>query len=394
MNIIFFEEKELRAQLLPFTFTRTIADLRVGILTIREKWEQRFKVLSSSITENYLAGKYPLLINDTSNFLINSSVIPTEQYFKIVQNLPLNTILKQNNRVLAIHCGAQEAIKFTKKMHWEEGQVLETDLELLVVENVWQIFSFSDVCTRADFEQLTQGRTSAKISSSNKIIGDEQLLFVEEGATIEASIFNTNTGPIYIAKDAEIMEGCMVRGPFSLGEHSQLKMGSKIYGSVNIGAHCKIAGEVNNSVVFGYSNKSHDGFLGNSVLGEWCNLGADTNTSNLKNNYSPVAIWSYAHHRMENTGLQFCGLMMGDYSKCGINTMFNTGTVVGVGANIAFGEFPPKYIPSFTWLTAQETTNYEFEKFVETASIVYNRRGIEITENEIEILNYIYSNNL
>lgn len=392
MNIVFFEESSVRAQLLPFTFTRTVADIRVGILTIREKWEHFLKTNSSSATEKYLADKFPLTLNDTSNFLINSSIIPTAYLMNVVQNIPLNTILIQNEKVIALHCGKAEAVEFLDKRIWNAGNTLEIDAELLVIENVWHIFEKSAAATKEDFENLTKNKVSEALSASNTVIGDKNQIFLEKGAKVEASILNTNAGPIYIAADAEIMEGSMIRGPFSVGEHSQIKMGTKVYGSVNIGPHCKIAGEINNSVVFGYSNKSHDGFLGNSVLGEWCNLGADTNTSNLKNNYSPVAIWSYAQNRMENTGLQFCGLMMGDYSKCGINTMFNTGTVVGVGANIALGEFPPKYIPSFTWMTARETVNYEFDKFLETASIVYNRRNLELTESEVKSLHHIYLN--
>lgn len=392
MNIVFFEEPSIRAQLLPFTFTRTVADIRVGILTIREKWELFLKTNSSSATEKYLTEKYPLILNDTSNFLINSSIIPTAYLMNVVQNIPINTILIQNDKVIALHCDAAKAIVFLEKRTWEEGNTLEIDAELGIVENIWHIFELSAVATKEDFEILTKNKISEQLSVTNTVIGDAHQIFLEKGAKVEASILNTTNGPIYIAADAEVMEGAMIRGPFSLGENSQLKMGSKIYGSVNIGPHCKIAGEVNNSVVFGYSNKSHDGFLGNSVLGEWCNLGADTNTSNLKNNYSPVAVWNYAQKRMENTGLQFCGLMMGDYSKCGINTMFNTGTVVGVGVNIALGEFPPKYIPSFTWMTARETVNYEFDKFIETASIVYNRRKLELTESEVKTLHHIYLN--
>lgn len=391
MNLIFFEEKPLRAQLLPFTFTRTIADIRIGILTIREKWEKRFQTNSSSITEAYLAEKFPLQMNDTSNFLINSSIIPTEHYFRLVQHLPLHTVLKQQHQVIAAHLSGDDVVNFRINQNLQHLQVLETDLDLMKLENVWQIFSLSDACTRLDFEMIAHSTVSESISKSNTVIGNSSDIFIEKGAKIEASILNAQTGPIYIAANAEVMEGCMIRGPFSLGEHSQLKMGSKIYGSVNIGPHCKIAGEINNSVVFGYSNKSHDGFLGNSVLGEWCNLGADTNTSNLKNNYSSVAIWSYAHNRMENTDLQFCGLMMGDHSKCGINTMFNTGTVVGVGANIALGEFPPKYIPSFTWMTEKETVSYEFDKFLETAKIVYQRRGKSLLETDVKLLQTIFN---
>jgi UDP-N-acetylglucosamine diphosphorylase/glucosamine-1-phosphate N-acetyltransferase len=260
------------------------------------------------------------------------------------------------------------------------------------VENVWDIFSKNGDAIKADFDLITRGRTSQPLSTSNTVIGDAKQIFLEEGAIVEASILNTNAGPIYIAKDSEIMEGSVVRGPFSLGEHAALKLSTKIYGPTTVGPHSKVGGEVNNSVIFAYSNKGHDGFLGNSVIGEWCNLGADTNNSNLKNNYGNVKLYNYAQDKMIDTGLQFCGLIMGDHSKCGINTMFNTGTVVGVGANIFGGGFPPTHIPSFSWGGADGMEEYKFDKMIETANRVYARRNLTVDAVEKDILEKVFKN--
>jgi UDP-N-acetylglucosamine diphosphorylase/glucosamine-1-phosphate N-acetyltransferase len=240
-----------------------------------------------------------------------------------------------------------------------------------------------------DFVLLTDVRRSSSIIGFNTVIGDQSLLFVEEGATVEASVINTKGGPVYIGRGAEVMEGCLIRGPFALGEGAQLKMGAKIYGATSVGPECRVGGEVNNSVIMGYSNKAHDGFLGNSVLGEWCNLGADTNNSNLKNTYGEVKAWSYADNAMTGTGLQFCGLIMGDHSKSGINTMFNTGTVVGVCANVFDGGFPPKHIPSFSW-GGRDATAYDFTKAVDTARRVMERRHVTLTPIEEAILRHVH----
>jgi UDP-N-acetylglucosamine diphosphorylase/glucosamine-1-phosphate N-acetyltransferase len=238
---------------------------------------------------------------------------------------------------------------------------------------------------------LTKGRKSQPLNNSCRNIGKGKI-FIEEGASANDTTFNTTTGCIYIGKDAEVMEGSVVRGPFALCEHSVLKMSSKIYGATTIGPHSKVGGEVNNSVVFGYSNKAHDGFLGNSVIGEWCNLGADTNNSNLKNNYANVKLWNYSGENFIDTGLQFCGLIMGDHSKCGINTMFNTGTVAGVSSNIFGSGFPRNFIPSFSWGGAQGFTTYRFEHAIETAQLVMQRRNTELTDNDKDILKYIFDN--
>ena len=269
-------------------------------------------------------------------------------------------------------------------------EIIESEDKPLVLNFLWDIFSKNDSAIRDDFSLLTEGRKSQPISSSNKFAGSQQI-FIEKGAVVECSVLNATNGPIYIGKNAEVMEGCLIRGPFALGENAVLKMGAKIYGATTIGPYCKVGGEVNNSVFQSNSNKAHDGFLGNSVIGEWCNLGADTNNSNLKNNYANVKIWSHATEEMVDTGMQFCGLFMGDHSKSGINTMFNTGTVVGVNANIYGSDFPIHFVPSFSWGTAQGFSDYRLEKALEVAERVMARRNQKLTTSERKILSHIFN---
>lgn len=271
-----------------------------------------------------------------------------------------------------------------------EGFELEQSTKLLAINHVWDIFSFNDSAMRSDFAMLTKGRTSAPLSKTNQLLGDASQLFIEEGATIECSILNTKTGPIYIGKNAEVMEGCVIRGGLALCEGSTLKIGAKIYGATTIGPHSKVGGEVNNSVIIGHSNKAHEGYLGNSVLGEWCNIGADTNTSNLKNNYEPVKLWDYTKDSFVKTGMQFLGLIMGDHSKCAINTMFNTGTVVGVSANIFGAGFPRNFIPSFTWGGTGGLETYPFNKAIDTMERVLARRQMTVSKEDRDILKFIF----
>jgi UDP-N-acetylglucosamine diphosphorylase/glucosamine-1-phosphate N-acetyltransferase len=250
------------------------------------------------------------------------------------------------------------------------------DVKLLKINNLWDIYKINEEALKLDFQLLTKGKTSQPISATNQVLGKENI-FIEEGATVECATLNAQTGPIYIGKNAQIMEGAMVRGPLAMCENAVLKMGAKIYGATTLGPYCKVGGEVNNSVFFGYSNKGHDGFLGNSVIGEWCNLGADSNNSNLKNNYTEVKLWNYKTEKFEKTGQQFCGLIMGDHSKCGINTMFNTGTVVGVSANIFGSGFPRNFVPSFAWGGASGYSTFKTDKAFETAEAMMARRGKE-----------------
>jgi UDP-N-acetylglucosamine diphosphorylase/glucosamine-1-phosphate N-acetyltransferase len=385
MNYILFDDNSWQ-NLLPLTFTKPVSDIRIGILTITEKWEKHLKAKVSYQTQTYLSTKFKcVLTNDT--VFINGKICPTSELINQISVLEINTGIKNGNTLIAYRSNAVTALNLNEAIITSK----ETASSYLSVDNVWDIFSKNGEAIKQDFDLLTKNRTSLTISKTNIIIGDIKDIFLEEGAIVEAAILNTKSGPIYISKDAEIMEGSVVRGPFSLGEHSALKLGTKIYGPTTIGPHSKVGGEVNNSIIFGFSNKAHDGFLGNSVVGEWCNLGADTNTSNLKNNYGNVKLFNYTQEKMIDTGLQFCGLIMGDHSKCSINTMFNTGTVVGVGANVFGGGFPPTHIPSFSWGGAEGMEEYKFDKMIETANKVYSRRGLALNNDEKHILETVFT---
>lgn len=381
MNIIFFED-EVRKDLLPLTFTRPVSAIRIGILTIREKWEMYFKGNYSDYTESYLAVKYPLHWKENS-ILINGSVCPDEELVAAISSLSEGELLLKDGIKLA-------AKPKDQKFNFDQLKSKEYNGSVFRIDSLAAIFSKNEEAIQHDFSLLTQGRKSQPLSSTNRIIGNPEWIFLEENAKVECAVLNTTAGPIYIGKDAEIMEGSMVRGPFSLGEHAQLKMASKIYGATTIGPYSKIGGEVNNAVIMGYSNKAHDGFLGNSVIGEWCNLGADTNNSNLKNNYAEVKLWNYSTNNFKKTGLQFCGLIMGDHSKCGINTMFNTGTVVGVSCNLFGSGFPRNFVPDFSWGGAQGFEVFALNKAIEVAEKVYERRGKTFDKSEQAILQHIF----
>lgn len=385
MNYILFDDYS-RLNLLPFTYTKPVCELRTGILTIREKWELELQSKVSFHTQAYLSGKFPLKA-ERDNLFINGKIAPTAELLGLVKNLKPHEGIRRGNDLLAWR--SDDAGSFDAEALL--GKAREVETEYISMKDVWNFFSKNDAAIRQDFERLTKGRTSQPLPATNTVIGDPTLVFLEEGAIVEASILNTKSGPVYIGRDAEVMEGSIIRGPFSLGEHASLKLGTKIYGPTTVGPHCKVGGEVNNSVVMGYSNKGHDGFLGNSVIGEWCNLGADSNNSNLKNNYGNVKLYNYKKDQMVDTGLQFCGLMMGDHSKCGINTMFNTGTVVGVGANIFGGGFPPTHIPSFAWGGAEGMEVYKLDKMLETASRVYARRNATVSDEEAAILKAVFA---
>lgn len=319
--------------------------------------------------------------------LINGKVAPTAELLSLIAGLNMNEGIRRGNDLLAWRM--ETATGFDAETMLQKAR--EVDVDYISMKDVWNFFSRNDAAIKQDFERLTKGRASQPLPASNTVIGDAALVFLEQGAIVEAAIINTKSGPVYIGRGAEVMEGCVIRGPFSLGEQASLKLATKIYGPTTVGPHSKVGGEVNNSVVMGYSNKGHDGFLGNSVIGEWCNLGADTNNSNLKNNYGNVKLYNYKKDQMIDTGLQFCGLMMGDHSKCGINTMFNTGTVVGVGANIFGGGFPPTHIPSFAWGGAEGMEEYKLDKMLETANRVYARRNAVVSEEEAAILETVFN---
>lgn len=382
MNYILFDGPS-RNNLLPFTYTRPVADIRIGILTIREKWELYLETTTTTITEDYLSEKYPMVEMD-ENIMINASYLPNLELVEMVKGLSDNQAIFKNEDVIAFFTKeAQEEINF------ENFEAIEFEGDLIKLENTWDIFSKNGEAIQEDFSLLTKGRISQPIPSSNNVIAAENI-FIEPSAKFEFTTLNASNGPIYIGKNTEIMEGALIRGPFALCEGSTVKMGAKIYGPTTVGPQSKVGGEVNNSVLFGYSNKGHDGFLGNSVLGEWCNLGADTNNSNLKNNYAEVRLWDYQTESFARTGLQFCGLMMGDHSKCGINTMFNTGTVIGVSANIFGSGFPRNFVPSFSWGGHGGFTTYKTEKAFEVAEVVMSRRYLELTEQDKEVLEHVF----
>ncbi|SNR15443.1 GlmU family protein [Tenacibaculum jejuense] len=382
MNYILFDG-DVRTSLLPFTYTRPVADIRIGILTIREKWEKYLGLTTTTITEEYLEEKYPM-VEMEENIMLNASFLPTPELVNMVQNLKRNEAIFKGEDVIAFYSVIDQ-----EEVNFDDYTQIEFEENIIKINNTWDIFSNNDTAIRQDFELLTEGRETQPIPETVQCIGRENI-FIEEGAKLTFATLNATTGPIYIGKNAKIMEGVVVRGALAMCENSVLKLGAKIYGATTLGPYCKVGGEVNNSVLFGYSNKGHDGFLGNSVLGEWCNLGADTNNSNLKNNYAEVRLWSYETGRFAKTGLQFCGLIMGDHSKCGINTMFNTGTVVGVSANIFGSGFPRNFVPSFSWGGASGFTEYKMNKVNEVAEVVMKRRNIVYDELEQKILSAVF----
>lgn len=381
MNIVLTDSKW--KSFLPLTYTRPISELRIGILTIKQKWELLLKDSCdfSYLTEEYLQKKYLKNIED-DNVFINSTVIPNYELCEQILKLKKNAALTKNDEVIAVRSSYDN---YLSKNYSKEA----VDIEILSINELTDIFSKNNVALQNDYKLITKGRESSTISSTNTLIGEN--IFIEEGAKVEAAILNAENGPIYIGSNAEIMEGAMIRGPFALCNNATVKMGAKIYGATTVGPFCKVGGEINNVVFQSYSNKGHDGFLGNSIVGEWCNFGADTNTSNLKNNYTEVKLWSYEEESYKNTGLQFCGLIFADHAKCGINTMFNTGTMVGVGANTYGGGYPKKFIPSFAWGGVPKILTYNIEKFFSTAEIVMQRRNKQLTQIDKDILTHIFS---
>ena len=365
----------LHLRFAPLSLTRPVGNLRMGIFTNDERWKQFLPEAEIGFeTEEYLSKRFPKIEGGVT---VNAAVIANEDVVAAVMHLEQNTALFLNDVFLAGATNASEKIQFLG----------ETPV---ILKNRWDIYALNHLVLKQDFDLLTAGRKSQKLSDTNTLIGPKEMLFIEEGAKVEAAILNTSTGPIYIGKKAEIMEGSIVRGPLAMCEESALKLGAKIYGATTLGPHCKVGGEVNNVVFQAYSNKGHDGFLGNALIGEWCNLGADTNTSNLKNNYGMVDTYSYETNGQVKTDVQFMGVCMGDHSKCGINTMFNTGTVTGVSSNIFGAGFPSKFIPSFTWGGAEGSEPFRFEKAVEYANNMMARRGLELSSEEIAILKYIH----
>jgi UDP-N-acetylglucosamine diphosphorylase/glucosamine-1-phosphate N-acetyltransferase len=381
MNYILFDSQTDRLNLMPFTYTRPVSEIRCGILTLAEKWKHYLQATPSYLTAGYLQEKFSLKQADVNTFIL-SSVFPHPELVQEIKQLKTGQGLYANGLMIAF-CAAEFA------EHESMEKIESAQSHILKLSYNYDIFAKNGEALISDYQLLTAGRKTQPISSTNQVLNPDQI-FIEPGAKVEFAILNASTGPIYIGKDAEIMEGSMVRGPFAMCEHAGLKMDAKVYGPTTLGPHCKAGGELNNVVMFGYSNKGHDGFLGNAVIGEWCNLGADTNNSNLKNTYEEVKLWNYRTERFEKTGLTFCGLMMADHAKCGINTMFNTGTVVGVGANIFGAGFPRNFIPSFAWGGAQGFETFMLNKFYKTAEAMCARRQVQFGEVDIKILKAVF----
>lgn len=386
MNLILFDDKS-RNYLFPFTHTRPVADIRCGIYTMRERWDLLLGTDSSTLTETYLQQAFPQK-NGEEQLYVNGGIFGTEKLAGSIRSLAPGKALVREGHLIAFHT-------YDRLESAADVENLLTTLEQITysesvqkLENVWDIFTYNDTAIRADFAYITRKRASRKLPGFVTAICPENI-FVEDGAVLNPAVINAASGPVYIGKDAEVLEGCLVRGPLALCEHAVLKMGTKIYGATTIGPGCKVGGELSNVVFFSNSNKGHDGFLGNAVIGEWCNIGADTNCSNLKNNYDEVRIWSEYEQRSVKTGLQFCGLLMGDHAKCGINTMFNTGTIVGVSSNIFGADFPPKFIPSFSWGNGKMET-YQLDKALDTANRMMARRGKTLSEGEANIFRYVF----
>ncbi|KQB98979.1 GlmU family protein [Pedobacter sp. Hv1] len=381
MMINLFDDKSWLS-LRPLTFTRPVADLRIGILTIAEKWAKYLNASFGFKTQDYLSVKYAPI---AANLLINGSICPDQQLLDAVLGLNENEVLVKDGLVIAYHT-QNHSLSYTEAL--EKLAIVKYEqnfVQLVFPEN---IFSYNHQELLKDFELLTKGRSSATLSATNTFLGDQ--IFVEEGATAECSTFNSLQGPIYLGKNTQVWEGCHIRGSFALCNGSQVKMGAKIYGKTTIGPLSRVGGEINNSVIWGYSSKGHEGYLGNAVLGQWCNIGADSNNSNLKNNYGDVKLWDYDQETFRETGLQFCGLIMADHAKCAINTMFNTGTVAGVSANIFGAGFPRNFIPDFAWGGVHGFDVYSLPKMLETAVKVYERRDTELDTTETAILSHVF----
>lgn len=385
-KIVILYDDESWDHLLPFTFTRPVSEIRTGILTIKEKWHRYTGLPISYLTREYLQQKYP---HKTAgeNIYINSTVLPNKELVAEIMLLKKDEYLATEKMIIAFHSGDKIMVK--ERTVPAGFNRVESKAEVLCIRNTWDIFVHNEHEINADFDLITAGRKSARLSETNNILSPGNV-FVEDGVKAEYATINATAGKVYIGRDAEIMEGSVIRGPAAIGDHSTVKLIAKVYGNTSVGPHCKVGGEIYSTVIFGYSNKAHDGYLGNSIIGEWCNIGADSNNSNLKNNYAKVKLWDYAEEKFVNTGMQFCGLIMGDHSKCGINTMFNTGTVVGVSTNLFGAGFPRNFVPSFSWGGTAGYSIYNYNKAIDTAEIVYKRRKLKFTEDDKAILKKVF----
>ncbi len=394
MNYILFDN-DRRDHLLPLTYMRPEADIRIGIMTIREKWEWYLNAKTSSYSESYLAAKFPLIV-ENENLFIDGTILPDESLVEAIHALKLGECLMKENRLIAF-CVDNKGFELLSQKQSKEWTVLDFHSfrkisysgALLCVKNTWDIFKYNGTAIERDFALLTHGRKSAEIAATNQVLAPENI-FLEEGVEMHFATINAQNSKVYIGKNAKVQEGVLIRGSLALCDNSQLNMGAKIYGPTTVGPFSKVGGELNNSVLFAYSNKGHEGFLGNSVIAEWCNIGADSNTSNLKNTYQEVKLWDYVKKSFQPTGEQFAGLIMGDHSKCGINTMFNTGTVVGVNANIYGAGFQRNFIPSFSWGSPAGMQRYNLDKAYQVADVVFKRRKKDFDQIEKDILAAVY----
>jgi UDP-N-acetylglucosamine diphosphorylase/glucosamine-1-phosphate N-acetyltransferase len=387
-SIILFDDPAIRLQLLPFTYTRPVAGIRCGIWTIAEKWSEWLQTTVSYQTEPYLRQHFPL-VRAEEHIFINGALCPDISLVETIDKLPAESVLlSKDNEILAVKTAFHE---------WNPAFNLSTTMRMihaepvLIIRHVWDIFLNNGAQIKADFSKIKASKESAKLADPHTVCYHAENIFIEEGAVIKAAILNAENGPIYIGRNASIQEGAIVQGPFALGESSVLAQGAKIRPNTTVGPFSKVGGEVSNCVIFGYSNKGHDGYLGNSVLGEWCNLGANTNNSNLKNDHTAVKLHSYRTGKAENTGLLFCGLFMGDYSKAGISTMFNTGTVVGVSVNVFGAGFQPKHIPSYSWGgNAEGFSEYRLEKAIAVAKDTVSRREVTFDESDAQRMRDVF----
>lgn len=385
MNVALFDHPQLRQQLLPFTYTRPVADIRMGILTITEKWEHYLRNSVSFITEPYLSKKFTGPSETEDLVLINGGVCPDTSILEAIKALTSGQALYKDDLLIAAKADQYESLDDV--LNFQNSEYAD---ELTIVSRPWHIFKEAGQQIRLDYKLLTENKTSASIDDPHTIVYGAENIFLEDGVSIKAATLNAENGPIYLGKNSVIEEGAIVRGPFSLGEESTINAQARMRGDISIGPKCKVGGEVSNSVIFSHTNKGHDGFLGNSVLGEWCNIGADTNASNLKNNYTNVKVWDFAKEGFVDTKEQFCGLFMADHGKCGINTMFNTGTVVGVAANVFGSGFPRTYIPSFSWGGHAGFSTFKPLKVKEMAAVSMARRGGVFDDVEEGIMNHIF----
>lgn len=389
MNYILFDPPAAYSTFLPFTFSRPLSQIRLGALTLAEKWEKYLLRPVSYLAAPHLQAKFPTTLAE-ENIWINATVIPRDDLARSVKRLKPDESIRQGDTLVAIHTGATP---FDPAMLDNPSFITgawDLKFKVAICQKITDIFTLAGAEIQADFHLLKKRKKTKPITDPHTIVYQPEQVFLEAGTTTKACVLNAEGGPIYLGKNVSVQEGAVLQGPVSVGEGSVINVGAKIRPNTVIGPYCKVGGEISNSVFFGYSNKAHDGFLGNSVIGEWCNLGADTNNSNLKNNYGEVKIWNYNTQNYQPTGLQFCGLLMGDHSKAGINTMFNTGTVVGFGANIFGGNFPPKHIPSFGWGGADGFETYDLEQALLTAERVMQRRQIAFSNEDKAIFEHIF----